>query len=174
MRILIAYTSKSGTSEKCAQMLSEGLRMPESITLVDANKESIPDPCGFDAVILGSSVRWARISKPIKAYIKEHKAALNEMLCGVFLCCGIPDEFDDYVKEQLPRDFYASLGVSYFGGELNPGALSGLDKLIVKAMRREIVEHDFEDGLFSDSLPSLQPEHILSFAERTRHELYKQ
>ena len=173
MRILIAYASNSGTTEKCAKLLAEALRMPQSITLVDANKEDIPAPDGFDAVVLGSFVRWARISKKIKTYIAAHKDKLSEMNFGVFICCGISDEFDDYVREQLPRALEVSLGVSYFGGELIPANHSGFDKFIVKTMRREIVEHDFEDGHFKDSLPSLQPEQICAYAEQMRARLYK-
>lgn len=173
MKILIAYATKSGTTEKCAEMLADALRMPQNITLVDANAQDIPSPSEFDAVVLGSSVIRSKISRKIKAYIKEHGEELSAMLFGVFLCCGIPSEFDDYAKEQLPRDLYVSLGVSYFGGELDPKKHKGLDKLIVKSMRREIVEHDFEDGLYKDSLPSLQPEQISAYAERMRKELYK-
>lgn len=171
MKILIAYTSANGTTAKCAELLCEELRRKNDVTLVDINKETAPDPTGFDAVLLGSSIRFARISKKLKAYIKANMDKLNAMKSGMFICCGIPDEFESYVKEQTPKGYRASLGAVYFGGELKPKKLKGVDKLIVRAMRNEITGHDFEDGNYDGVLPDILPENIDNFAERVVREL---
>lgn len=173
MKILIAYTSAHGTTKKCAELLASELCSKGEITLVDMNKDSAPSPVGYDAVILGSSIRFAKISKKLKAYIKEHKDALNKTDSGVFLCCGIPDEFEDYAKEQMPKDLSLSLGVAHFGGVLKPKNVKGIfDKLLVNAMRKEITEHDFEDGTFNGVLPEILPESIKNFSLRVIEALY--
>ena len=172
MKILIAYASVHGTTANCSRMLAEALATKGDVTMVDINKEPIPEPNGFDAVLLGSSIRFAKISKKLKRYIKEHIDTLNEKKCGVFLCCGIPDEFEAYAKEQTPKGFLAKLGTVYFGGELKPKQVKGIDKLLVSAMRKEITEHDFEDGNFKGVLPEILPENIKNFAECVTKALY--
>lgn len=165
MKILIAYTSANGTTAKCAELLSDELSRKNEVTLVDMNKETAPSPTGFDAVLLGSSIRFSRISKKLRAYIKGNMDKLNATKSGMFICCGIPDEFESYVKEQMPKGYKASLGAVYFGGELKPKKLKGFDKLIVRSMRNEITEHDFEDGNYDGVLPDILPENIQNFAE---------
>lgn len=54
MKILIAYAGKSGTTEKCAGLLSE--KLPNA-TIVNLNLNS-PDIGGFDAVIVGGPFVW--------------------------------------------------------------------------------------------------------------------
>ena len=172
MKILIAYTSAHGTTAKCAEMLSGYLESKGDITLVDMNKENVPQPDGYDAVLLGSSVRFAKISKKVKNYIKDNAEVLSKKQCGLFICCGIPDEFESYSEEQMPKGFCASLGSVYFGGELKPKTVKGIDKLFVSAMRKEITEHDFEDGLYKGVLPEILPENIKNFAVKVTEALY--
>ena len=173
MKILIAYTSAHGTTKSCAELLAKELGSKGEITLVDMNSDKAPLPDGFDAVLIGSSIRFAKISKKVKAYIKEHNDALAKTNCGVFLCCGIPDEFESYAKEQMPKGFEPNLEVAHFGGELKPKNVKGVfDKLLVNAMRKEITEHDFEDGTYKGVLPEILPENIKNFALKVIEALY--
>ena len=173
MKILIAYTSAHGTTRACAELLSKELESKGEITLVDMNTQKAPSPDGFDAVVLGGSIRFAKISKKLKAYIKEHKAELEKGNCGVFLCCGVPDEFESYAKEQLPKGIELGLGVAHFGGELKPKNVKGIfDKLVVRAMRKEITEHDFEDATYKEVLPEILPENIKNFAVKVIDAIY--
>ena len=166
MKILIAYTSKHGVTAECARMLAEKIEGNALVELVDMNRATPADPDGYDAVVLGSSVRFGRLSGAVKKYIKANMNALNGMKCGVFFCCGFPDEFEEYVRTQIPKGFNASLGVNYFGGELKPKKIKGIERLIVYAMRKSVTEHDFEDGHYKGSLPEILPEHINLMADK--------
>lgn len=173
MKILIAYTSMHGTTAKCAEMLAEALGKKGEITLVDMNRQAAPSPSEFDAVLLGSSIRFAKISKKLKSYIVENSKLLEEKVSGLFLCCGIPDEFDSYAKEQMPKGYEPKLETVYFGGELKPKQVKGIfDKLIVNAMRKEITQHDFEDGTYNGVLPEILPENIKNYALAVTNALY--
>ena len=166
MKILIAYSSKHGTTKRCAEMLGKELSGSCQVSLCDVRAEDIPSPDGFDAVILGSSVRMARISKKIKKYMKINIEKLNAMPCAVFLCCGFPDEFDEYLRTELPDGFEPSYGAHCFGGELKPQNVKGFERFLVKSIRRSITEHDFEDGNYKGMLPEILPEHIAILAGR--------
>ena len=101
------------------------------------------------------------------------KNSAPQKKCGAFVCCGIPDEFEDYAREQLPKEFLPSIGVAHFGGELKPKNVKGFfDKMIVRSMRKEITEHDFEDGTYKGVLPEILPENIKNFTLRVISALY--
>ena len=61
MKILIAYSSKSGTVRECAEELSKKLSTNE-VTLADLDTAT-PDVSGFDIVITGGYVRMGKVSK---------------------------------------------------------------------------------------------------------------
>lgn len=164
MKVLIAYSSKQGTTARCAEMLREKLGYAE-VEIVDINKNIPKSPDNYDVVVLGSSVRFGGVSRKLKKYIKEHKEALNAMPSAVFLCCGYPDQFDDYVKDQFKKDFKPTYDFHCFGGELKPKQTKGFDRLIVSAARRSILEHDFEDSSYEGSLPEILPESISILAD---------
>ena len=129
------------------------------------NKNAPSSPENYDVVVLGSSVRFGGVSKNIKKYIKAHKSELNNMPSAVFLCCGYPDRFDDYVKDQFAKDFIPTYDFHCFGGELKPKRVRGIDRLIVSMARRSILEHDFEDSSYEGSLPEILPESISILAD---------
>ena len=164
MKVLIAYSSKQGTTKKCADMLASKLGSAE-VEMLDINEATPASPENYDVVVLGSSVRFGGVSKNIKKYIKAHKSELNNMPSAVFLCCGYPDEFDNYVKDQFPRDFAPTYDFHCFGGELKPKQTRGFDRIIVAMARRSILEHDFEDSSYEGSLPEILPESISILAD---------
>jgi len=168
MNVLIAYTTKNQATARCAEMLRDMLGERCCVTLCDLKKESAPALSDFDVIVLGASVRFAKVAPAMKAFVKSNLDTLCHMPTALFLCCGYPDNFGDYVKENFPSSWDPSFGVHCFGGEMKPEKLHGIDKWIIKAMRNAIVEHDFEDGFYEGSLPELLPETIQRLADRIR------
>ena len=161
MKILIAYASRGGASRACAEMLAEKLRSRNDVSVVDvAAVDTIPAPDGFDVAVLGGSVRMARIDKRLKKYLVAHKERLSAMPSAFFFCCGFPSELDEYIDTQIPKDLELSLGIHCFGGELKPEKLKGMDKFIVKMIRKGIVGQDFEMENYNHPLPELLPESV--------------
>lgn len=75
-RILIAYASSHGQTRAIAHALGERLvAAGHAVRLADA-AVAVPDPHGFDAVILGSRVQNGRHAPSIELYVKSHRAAL--------------------------------------------------------------------------------------------------
>ena len=168
MKVLIVYSSKNGVAKKCAEILNDKLANSFEISLVSA-EESLPSPECFDVVIIGGSIRFSRLEKNLKSYIRTNAETLSNMNTAVFICCGRAGSFDEYAKEQLPKGFCASLGVHYFGGELKPDKLHGLDKLLVMIMRSEIKSSDPDDPNNSKKmLPEILPDNISLLADSVR------
>lgn len=168
MKILIIYASKNGVAKKSAELLSSELSTTNEVTLCDIN-DSPPSPDGFDVIVLGGSVRMTKISKKLKAYLKQNIEAISNMPSAFFICCGIIRDFEDYKVTELPPKINFSLGVECFGGELKPDKLKGFDKLVVKAMRQSILTQDSDLRNSSDlELPEFMPENIIALAERIK------
>ncbi len=169
MKLLITYASHNGVSRRCADMLYERLNSTFEITLCDIN-DSPPAPEKFDFAVIGGSIRMGKLNKKLKGYMKAHTEVLCKIPCAVFICCGFSDSFEDYAHFQIPKALTPSLGIHYFGGELKPDKLKGIDKLIVKAIRSEIIETDFEcPNPDASALPEILPENIWRLAEKIRH-----
>ncbi len=165
MKVLIVYSTHTGNSKKAAEMLAERLMPRAESTLFDI-KNSPPSPEGYDAVVLGGSVRFAKLSRKLKKYIKQYKKILSEMPTAVFICCGYVKDYEDYAVMQLPQKLNVSLGVHCFGGELKPDKVNGFNKLVVFVMRQGIAMQDPEDkGEERHELPELNPETIYALAE---------
>ena len=71
MKILIAYASKNGVAKKCAEMLADFLPNTAESDIVDLTQNT-PALDGYDAVVVGGSVRGAKFNKKIKAFFKNN------------------------------------------------------------------------------------------------------
>ena len=169
MNILIIYSTHGGVTRRCAEILVSQLEEHHNIIVVNARTEIIPEPDGFDVVVLGSSIRMENMNRKIKKYVKAHLDILNNMPCAVYFCCGFTRLFGEYAETLLPRKFQPSLGYHLFGGELKPQKIKGLDKLAVIAMRSSIRSQDFEeDDSDHHDLPEIIPENITLLAKEIR------
>ncbi|MGM9682399.1 MAG: flavodoxin domain-containing protein [Eubacteriales bacterium] len=169
MKLLIAYSSRNGTSRECAEMLRD--RIPEFIntTLCDLAQSS-PDLSGYDCAVLGGPVIMGRFEKHVRRFLNDNATSLSKMPCAVFICCGFSQNFDEYADILIPKNLNCSLGVHHFGGELKPEKLRGIDKLIVKIGRNSIKNADFEDrDAVNLSLPEIIPENIALLAQAIKN-----
>jgi menaquinone-dependent protoporphyrinogen oxidase len=109
----------------------------------------------------------ARLNKKLKKYIRENSQILSDMPSAAFICCGLTNDFDDYVVTELPRNVKFSLGVECFGGELKPDKLRGTDKILTYMMRQSILTQDPDkSGRDMIELPEIFPDTIYALAER--------
>ena len=100
MKTLIAYASKTGTSEKCARMLAE--RIPDA-TLCDLCREK-PDPNAYDQVIVGGGVRMGALHVDARQYLDGCKPILLQKRLGLFLCAGFAEKAGrNLCKQRRPR-----------------------------------------------------------------------
>ena len=156
MKTLIAYASKTGTSEKCARMLAG--RIPDA-TLCDLCKDK-PDPSGYGQVIVGGSVRMGVLHVDARQYLDGCKPILMEKRLGLFLCAGFADKADALFENNVDPGLRAhAVLCACFGGEVDMGKLHGFEKLVTKMALRQ-----FKDGDGHASLPHLFPERIEAFA----------
>lgn len=168
MKILIVYATKGGASLEAAKMLAERMGSFTEVDLRDIS--SAPSSLeGYDVAVVGGSIRMNKLDKRLKGYIKEHAKALSQMQSAAFICCGITNDFEDYVTTELPKSVNFSLGAHCFGGQLKPDRAKGFDKAVIFMMRQSILSQD-PDKSDADrrELPELFPDTIYALAEKIK------
>ncbi|HOA84548.1 MAG: hypothetical protein GX057_01695 [Clostridiales bacterium] len=165
MKILIAYSTKSGTTAKCAAILSKELAS-HSVTLADLS-ESFPDPEGYDFIAVGGPVRYGKLHKKTAEYLDVNKEKLKSQRAGYFIVCGFVDSADEYIEKLIPAELRKSaVTCACFGGELNIRKMKGFDKFITKLMIKVVTDEGKSDGeLPARSLPEIHPDSISRFAD---------
>ena len=166
MKVLIVYSTKNGVSREAANMLAGKLESFSDVDVYDIN-DNPPSPDRYDVAVVGGSIRMARLNKKLKRYIKENASKLSNMHSAAFICCGLTNDFDDYVVTEIPKNIKFSLGIDCFGGELKPDKLHGPDKFLTHIMRQSILTQDpDQSGRDMIELPELFPDTIYALAER--------
>lgn len=168
MKLLIVYATKNGVSKRACEMLAEKLASYATVELYDV-KNDPPSPDGYDACVVGGSIRMTKLSKKLKAYMRANAKTLSNMPSAAFICCGLTNDFEDYVVTEIPKDIKFSLGVHCFGGELKTDRVRGMDKILTYFMRQSILTQD-PDKSNRDmiELPEIFPDTIHALAERIR------
>lgn len=161
MRILIAYASKSGTAKAASELLAAHLQNHE-VTVADLEKND-PVLGDFDHIVLGGSIRMGKAHKALRRFLKEREQALCPIPHTLFLCCGIPEQFENYLERTYSAALLESADEAvYFGGELDISKQRGFDKLVAKMIRNSIRDSEDDEA----GLPGLLPEHVRVLADR--------
>ena len=167
MKILIAYASRNGSTQDCAERLSE-LMHHADVTLANLENEQ-PNPSLYDVVVFGSSVRFGKFLPSATHFLKDYHDTLLQKKLALFLCCGYAHEYEYYLQKLFAKDLLEhSLQTLYFGGTLRKDELPFFDKLVVRSMRASIFENDIENGEYTPTLPSILPENIDKMATHLR------
>lgn len=134
MKVLIAYGSKTGTTEKCARILKALL---DDAVLCDLTKEK-PDLSEYSCVIVGGSIRMGVLHRASKDFIEKNKEILKNKKCGFFICNCFPDQSSSYLKKNIPEELLKkSLAADSFGGELLLEEQKGFDRIITAMVAKK-------------------------------------
>ena len=133
MNILIAYATKTGTTQKAASLLAEALAQKGvKADLFDLSVSS-PDVTAYDAAAVGGSIRMGALHKLARRFIAANEAALLKMPAGFFCCRCSTDDTRSLLAPQIGSGLAGHAAqVTALGGELDLSKQKGLDRLIVK------------------------------------------
>ncbi len=97
-KLLIIYDSINGTSANAAEIIAKELSRDFKISVFPVEYAPVPDD--FDAVVIGSYIRYGKVSGPVRRYIKKHQAALcARTTVHYFSCMHLARTTDHY---QIP------------------------------------------------------------------------
>lgn len=131
MKTLIAYASKTGTAQKCAEILAR--LIPDS-TVCNIRKEKL-DPSRFDAVIVGGGIRAGQLNSDAKAYLNGCEDILVNKRLGLFICSMDLEQTEKYFSHNVPAALLEKAVVHMsFGGEYDVKRAKGFDKMLIKML----------------------------------------
>ncbi len=135
MKTLIVYGTTYGYAKECAVRLKALL--PGDVEVADAvgaAKLSIP---AYDQVIIGGSVYMGKVQKPVRNFCIQHEAVLAEKKLGLFLCCGLPEDFDRNLSAAFPEVLVKNaVSTECFGGRMAPSQMSFIHRTVVQLMAK--------------------------------------
>ena len=171
MKILIGYYTKSGTTAKCAELLSK--QFHNHITEVVDLAATQPHLGDYDTILLGAPIRMGRMDKRFRAYLKANESVLGKARLGFFACCGAAELAVEVMERDIPKSLSANaIALDSFGGELNVKAQKGfVAKIVVWSMRRAIKNGELDEDLCdsgSIGYPEILPDHIARFADEIK------
>lgn len=135
MKVLIAYASKYGCTEKCARMLKQ--KIHEEAELYNLKVGKTVDLKEYDKVIIGGSVYMGKIQKEVTEFCTKHINELKQKKIGLFIC-GMRD--GDFAKEEInanfPKELLDRAASEFFGGEYVFGKMNMMERFIVKKIAK--------------------------------------
>ncbi len=155
MKVLIAYATRFGTTEKCAGMLSELLEEKAAeVELVDLKKNRKVDPGNYDLAIVGGSFMAFRMNSFVKKFVKRNLKTLLNMKTGIFMC-GADEDWEKEIKRGFPEELLdKAIAKGYFGYEMNWDKMNPMIRnMMQKASKTE------------EPVSKIRPENIKEFAE---------
>ncbi len=159
MTILVAYATKYGTTAARAASIAEAIGARQAslaVTLADLGRGKRPDPAGYDAVLIGSSIYGGRIMRRVTAFCELNEEALLARPVGLFTCClargrHALDQMEDSFPDSLWR---AAVCRGLPGGALHPAGLTLLDRILVRSVPHPAGEVDLRDAGEIESIAS--------------------
>ena len=140
MRVLVAYSSKYGSTRGIADRIGDRLR--EAGHDVDVEPcDNVEFPEGFDAFVIGSAAYMFKWRKEARKFVKNNRELLAQRPTWLFssgplgtsrvdkdgndvLAQARPKQFEEYEEELHPR------GTMVFFGALDPDKLHGPDRIV--------------------------------------------
>ncbi|MCX7749850.1 MAG: flavodoxin domain-containing protein [Clostridia bacterium] len=142
MNTLILYTSKHGTTEKCASMLSKMLTGKVELHNLKL-KEPAPDLSQYDKVIVGGSIYAGRLQKEASQFCLQNLTVLKNKKMGLFLCCMFKDNAEAQFKSAFAEEVLnAAATKGCFGGELLFSKMNFAERFITKVVSKAAAKND--------------------------------
>ncbi|HOA90397.1 MAG: flavodoxin domain-containing protein [Bacillota bacterium] len=109
---LVVYSSKHGSTKRCAEMLAEMLQA-DLLNAAEGLEVSLDK---YDVVVLGSPVYVGQLLKPMKRFLEEHRTALQEKKLGLFVLCGFEERAMEIMEQTFPKELTSIAACKgYFG-----------------------------------------------------------
>ncbi|MFA5015054.1 MAG: flavodoxin domain-containing protein [Actinomycetota bacterium] len=155
MKILIAYATRFGTTEKCVNMLAEILREKNlEIELADLKKNKRVKPEDFDLVVVGGSFFMFKMNAVVVKFIRRHLRTLLTKKTGIFMCGG-DEDWEKEIKKGFPEELLdKAVAKGYFGYEMLWDKMNS----IIRSMGQKASET-------TEPISKINTENIKKFAE---------
>lgn len=140
MKILIAYGSKYGCTEKCAKILSQ--KLDAEVELCNLKNSKDVNVSNYELIIVGGSIYAGKIRSEVTNFCKSNLNLLKNKETAFFICCmREKDEAEKQLMGAIPKELLNdAISRGFFGWELIYTKMSFIDRFITKKIRK--IEED--------------------------------
>ena len=139
IRVLVAYDTKYGSTERVAQWIAEGIAESEtSETTVDVKNISQIVEVNYDCVVTGSPIYEEEPLNSVITFLEARRASLKHVNVALFVVCGdyghLPKDqlIDTYVKKLEAHVSGMVVAREVFGGYFDLEKLSDDDRRLIE------------------------------------------
>jgi len=131
MKTLIAYSSKYGTTEKCALLLKDKIDGEVDVINLKNKKPTLSD---YDAIIVGAPIYIGKLNKTVEAFCINNLPAMIDMKKGFFIChMEFEKSMEELVAKYYPKQLVdTAVATSGFGGAFYVSKMNFLNKAMIK------------------------------------------
>lgn len=112
MKVMVVYSSKSGITKRCAEYIASKIVGSDLVNL----NEEVPDISAYDAVLVGSGVRMAKIYKPVKKFLAKNAQLLSTKKTMLFLSNFYPETLEKTIQKNVPENLTDHFSIVQCGG----------------------------------------------------------
>ena len=138
-KMLVLYSGVYGHTHKLCQHMRPALEAGGFETVFHALPGEVPDPAGFDAVLIGASIRNGKHNPAVLQFIERHSTRLASKPSAFFsvnLVARKPHkntpETNPYVKAFLAASPWQPDRVGVFGGQLDYRRYRRFDRAVIR------------------------------------------
>lgn len=134
MDTLVVYSSKYGGTEKIAEILVEELS--GDADLINLSQKGDIYLLDYSNVLIGTPIYKGKARKEVIDFCQKNLDILLKKNMGIFISCWFEDKFDTYIQKSFPPDLMKQAKIVHAGIEVDPSAMSLLDRFIVKTVAK--------------------------------------
>ncbi len=155
MKTLIAYSSKYGSTQRCAEILEK--KLSGDVTVADIGKNKKVDVEEFDRVIIGGPIYMGKLNGDTRKFCLKNLKKLKTKKIGLFKCGMDKDTpAEQIISAQYPPDLVEiAVAKKGFGGACVISRMSGFDKMIFTKVAKTTEDSDNIDLNSIDEFVSL-------------------
>jgi menaquinone-dependent protoporphyrinogen oxidase len=133
MKTLVLYSSRYGSTEKCANLIMK--RLNGKADAVNVKNLKIDAMDSYDTILIGGGIYAGRFQSEITEFVKRNEEYLRSRKVGVFLCCKEGEKITEYIKTNLPDWLTSELFIlEHLGHEINIDKLNFMGKFLFKTL----------------------------------------
>ena len=147
MKILVAYGSKYGCTEKCAKLLSDQINRDHDVVLVDLKMSEPANLEEFDWVVIGGPIYMGKTLPEIVAFINHNLPELLTKKIGLFICAADLDKVVEQSQLVFDPELTGMQAIEHFGYELSLEKGHHLQEIIRMVARVENQYNIFTENI---------------------------
>ncbi len=135
MKVLIAYGTKYGCTEKCAKLLAE--KTSGEVRLCNLKETKKIQLSQYDKIIIGGSMYGGRIQKEVKEFCTQNLELLSKKQLGLFVCGMLMKKAQEQLNASFPTELLEkAVAKDFFGGEFKFKDMNAMERFIVKMVAK--------------------------------------